>query len=81
MAEENPKEHFKKFFEEHKLSAQALTIALIAHESLGFLWLGGTWYSCYKLQPTKLVATLASADKISNFTDRAKRYFNSMKTN
>jgi hypothetical protein len=68
------KNGWTKFLEEHELSVQAIPVAIAAHEFIGLGWLGGTWFGCYSLQPSKNVASLVSAEKVKQYMDHAKRY-------
>ena len=68
---------WQKFLEEHELSMQAIPVAIASHEIIGMGWLGGTWFGCYMLQPSKNVASLLSAEKVMQYMDHAKRYVGS----
>ena len=67
------KEHLSQYLEEHQLSAQAIPVVLVAHEIAGFGWLTGLWYGCYRIQPAKLVASLANARKVEEYMEIAQR--------
>ena len=72
-AQRKPSETLRKFFEEHEISVQAIPVAIVAHETVGMAWLGGTWLGCYKLQPSRLVASLANTSKVLEYMDQSKR--------
>ena len=66
-------EKWRKFLEDHELPLRAIPVAIFAHELIGFGWLAGTWFGCYKLQPSKFTASLVSADKFTKYMDDARR--------
>ena len=68
------KECFTNFVEENSLSAQCIPVAIFAHEALGRLWLTGSWFACYKLQPARYVVSLAKSSKLEVYLEKAKKY-------
>ena len=66
-------EKLKKFLQEHDLSLRAIPVAIISQELVGISWLGGTWFGCYILQPSRNMAMLVNPERVQATIDAAKR--------
>jgi hypothetical protein len=67
-------EKWKTFLQEHELPLRAIPVAIFSHELIGIGWLGGTWFGCYILQPSRNMAMLVNPERVKTTIEAAKRF-------
>jgi len=65
-----PSGGIRGYMERHGVQASDVPKAIALHEAMGLSWLAGSWWACYRLEPSSALAG-GLADRFPSLADRA----------